>query len=100
MAWTEYPMMNTSSTMDFITYSNVVTNNMFFPLTLVVFFIIMFVSMIKANIPIDSSFVSSSFVVTLLSYLMYPMGLIGEHIIYTTTILTLIAFLVLFITKK
>lgn len=93
-----YPIPNlTNGVQDLLTYQNTVTNNWFAPLILVAIFLILFIGMKTRNIKTEHAFVSSSFSITLITYIMSLIpGFISSELIVITTMITAVSVIFLY----
>ena len=85
-----FPDPNGTSMIDIFKYANVVTGNMWGPMSLMVFFIIIFVSL-AIRFEIEKALTTASFLTALVSYFFYVMDFVPGWMILIPTILTLIS---------
>lgn len=95
-----FPTPNlTNGTWVVLPYMNDVTTNWFAPMLLATIFVIMFVGMMSQRIKVEHAFVSSSFSVTIISYLMILIpGFLSAQIVAVTSLISALS--VIFLWKS
>lgn len=87
-----FPLPNATGVEDLFIYSNTVTNDFFGISILLTLGIIMFISMKTRNISTEAAFATTTFSVTIVSYLLILVpGLISVNIALMMTFLTALA---------
>jgi hypothetical protein len=98
MPWTKYAEINTSQNMtSLLNYSNVVTGNLFYPIMLVVIFIVSFVSSFAVIQDFKKSFALSSWITAIPSFFLMSMGLLSINYAILMGLILAISTAVLFL---
>ena len=88
-----YPTNTTSTLVDLATWSNQVTNGIFWPLILFGLFVILFFSF--KNFPTERAFATSSFITMIIAIMMGIIGLVSSYVWVLTIIVAAVSVIAL-----
>lgn len=98
MVWTKYADINTSGNMtSILNYANIVTGNLFYPIMLVVLFIVSFVASFSIMQDAKKSFVISSWTTSITGFILMAAGLLSVNYAIVLGLILAISIALLFL---